>query len=183
MIRNDGNLGLHRLWLAPFEPKVLGGLRTQINQFSDPTGTILTPKRVIRNGDVRSASPFPSSSNFGDTGGEGEVCVPPEIEFINFDPPVPGGGFYEITPPDDGPTLTISTLATGTAPLSYKWYWNGSLISTDPSFVKTLVQDDAVGATAENGWIGGSSILLVVTNACGAAVENGSVPIQLLFPP
>jgi len=42
---NSGNLGIHRVWLQPFEPKVLGGLRRQINQFSDPTTTILTPKK------------------------------------------------------------------------------------------------------------------------------------------
>lgn len=33
-------------WMSPFPPQVLGTLRGKINQFTDPTGTILTPKQI-----------------------------------------------------------------------------------------------------------------------------------------
>lgn len=40
-----GPKGTQNLWLTPFDPKVLGGLRGQVNQYADTTGTILTPKQ------------------------------------------------------------------------------------------------------------------------------------------
>lgn len=33
-------------WLSPFTPQIRGGLRQQINQFTDADGTILTPKKL-----------------------------------------------------------------------------------------------------------------------------------------
>lgn len=42
---DKSGLGIHRVWLQPFEPKVMGGLRGMMNQNTDPTTTILTPKK------------------------------------------------------------------------------------------------------------------------------------------
>lgn len=171
MIENNGNLGLHRLWLTPFDPKVLGGLRGKMNQFADSSSTIITPKRrpIIK----RSPDGHIQSSNI-----EQDSCVIPNILSLEIDP---DGPYVIDVPPGTGPTLTISATVTGTTPITYQWVWNGIVIGNESTLEKTLIISDAIGATEENGWEGASVLILNISNACGSNSIYQSISMTLNF--
>jgi hypothetical protein len=60
MIKDVQPLGLHRKWLSPFPVEMRGGLGGRVRHYSDPDGTILSPKvgPAIKRSNDQGAVPF-----------------------------------------------------------------------------------------------------------------------------
>ncbi|HOC55404.1 MAG TPA: immunoglobulin domain-containing protein [Verrucomicrobiota bacterium] len=72
-----------------------------------------------------------------------------------------------------GASATFSVTATGTAPLYYQWYWNGSALAgaTQSSYTDASVQPADAG-----------SYVVVVTNHVGSATSDAAI-LTVLVPP
>ncbi len=174
MIKPGAKLGVGNTWLSPFEPRVLGGLRGKINQFTDGDGTTLTPKRQPK---------ITRSGNSGFT----PILVTPE-------PPPPvcipvafgGGGFSQDpnkNPYDIGDSVDIALVSdpTGTEPITYQWNVNGDPRSSDETFSYTVSSSDVLGKDSVSN-IGHIYIWLTLSNDCGGA-SSSMLTLNVYDPP
>ncbi len=175
MIGDGKKLGVGRQWLSPFKPRVLGGLRGKINQFTDGSGTTLTPKRQPKvkrfdGSGVLTLLPQPPTPP--------PVCIPVSLFGV------------VISPPDDPLTLgTFYTVSTdpappdGTAPFNYQWFMNGGLVGSGATISFTLSDGD-IQNKDETG-LGKVFIYVTVSNACGidSSSPDGAFDAQGTPPP
>lgn len=173
MDQPKGNLGIHRLWSSPFTPRVQGGLRETMNQYSDPSGNILTPKRQ------------PESKRRGAGDGFKVIPIDPEVTPDACVPPFSGGDIVQTggsTPLALGENITLSaTLQTGVTSPSYQWYLNGNPTATTEDYAYTVADGDIVGRDATG--LGSIQFFVAITNDCGAVVLSGGFPAQGTPPP
>lgn len=151
-------------WLSTFQPKVLGELRPLINQYSDLSGNTLTPKKLPKLAvDPATTPTLPEE--------EPPVCIPADVNGVSVSP--------VNNPLVLGTEYTFSAVGvTGTAPIFYIWFFNGSEVGTGTTFVHTLVDGDVLNKDAFG--LGQIFIFVVVGNACGidATPTSGTVPAQ-----
>lgn len=139
--------------LSPFTPKVLGLLRPHISQYTDPSGTILTPRKNPR---LKVDCPYPPPS-----GTAAAVCVPAEL--VGSFTRDPNSNPYAI---GDAITFEIANPPTGSEPITVEWYKNGALADTGGTYNYTVSGAD-VQYIDPNTEIGVIFIMLLVYNACG----------------
>jgi hypothetical protein len=165
-VPDRNTLGMHRIWASPFTPQIRGELRQKINQFTDPSGTILTPKKGTPSHTFRGSRVIQVDE--GD--GPGDVCIPVEVASILVDP--------VMDPYPVGETVTLSAFGiSGTEPYTYQWFVNGVQMSTDPTYEHTLVDSDVMNPN-ESG-IGTVHFTLFVTNECGGDSVVGIINVQV----
>lgn len=179
MIKNDGKLGLHRLWLTTFDPNVLGGLRGKINHFGDSSSTILTPKKPIGR-PVAAGAEVPTL----ESPDPAPACDPPS--FATSDPhqnltsdPLPPFSF------DFGSSLevTFSPVGlTGTTPMTFQWILNGVISSTDQEFTFFLTSSNVIGSTPDSP-TGFTYLTFIATNDCGSVQASIIISTTINYPP
>lgn len=160
MIPKNEKLGMHRLWLSPFEVKVMGGLRSKMNQFSDGSGTTLTPK----GGGVTTRKEEPTPAIISSTP---PPCTPVDVEQVDVDPPITLG-----SPGTVGVEYTFSLVGlTGTEPISVRWFFNLNFVGTGLTYSHVLENSDVKNYDTFTG-LGVIYIFAIVENDCGVDQTN-----------
>lgn len=128
MIKDSQPLGLNRKWLSPFPVELRGGLGGRVRHFSDPDGTILSPKigPVIKRSNEQGAVPFTAPCPDPPVGvngfmvmfnngfaGQASLGTPATI---NVAIPLSGGYIY---------SLVVTFLECYNGEITYLWKKNG----------------------------------------------------------
>lgn len=153
-------------WASPFTPELRGGLREKINQYTDPSGTTLTPKQPPRSESRRSKVVQVDAADGPEPPAE---CIPIDVSAIVVDPVK--------DPYDAGDMITCEPFGlSGTEPYSYQWFINGSYVTNTQIMTHTLTDGEIMGKDVTG--LGSVTITLVVANACGIDTEVGTIPVQ-----
>lgn len=170
---DEKGLGIHRLWLHSFTPNVQGGLRGDMNQYSDPSGNILTPKKqpvTERRKDGFKVIPVDPEVE------PPTACIPPASSATVSQT---GGS----TPLGLGENITVEQNGSVgiTEPVTYQWYLNGTPTVNTETYPYTVSDGDIMNR--DSGGLGSIQFYVSVVNACGAAVYAGGFAAQGTPPP
>ncbi len=160
---------MHRIWSSPFMPLVRGGLRGKINQYSDPSGNILTPKQPPLTGKRKDFRVIPIDPEVEPD--PDPVCIPPDPSGIIFQT----GGSDPLTLGEN--IVVQENGSTGiTGPVVYQWFKNGVAGPITATYSYTVIDGDIVDK--DEFGLGGISFTVVVANPCGQEVYSGAFAAQ-----